>query len=70
MDELCLTYLISHDEEIRFWEATGFPLHTLCVFAVSLPQILNLNGITNYSKASVKIESVSANNLSLVMVNR
>lgn len=59
MDELYLTYLISHDEEIRFWEATGFPFHTLCVFAISLPQILKLNGITNYSKASVKIGNQS-----------
>lgn len=57
MDELCLTYLISHDEEIRFWEAAGFPFHTLCVFG--LPQILQLNGITNCSKVSVKIDNQS-----------
>ena len=57
MDELCLTCLISHDEAIRFWEAAGFPFHTLCVFAIGLPQILKLKGITNYSKVSVKIDN-------------
>ena len=52
MDELYLTYLISHDEEIRFWEATDFPFHTLCMFAISLSQILKLNGITTIDEAN------------------